>query len=116
MINLDSEIDIKSLLSVTKSYYEELQSLIFVDGIVFFYELPVDRLPNKKQTACEACPGNLVANSTIAECWCPLGDLIFNKHFDNCEYSIFVNLIYSLYSSVSIIYYRLSLIVFIFSS
>ena len=53
-----------------------------------FYELLVIRLPNKKQTACETCPGNLVANATIGVCWCPLGDLVFNDKYDNCEYFI----------------------------
>ena len=53
-----------------------------------FYELPVIRLPNKQQTACETCPGNLVANATIGICWCPLGDLVFNDKNDNCEYFI----------------------------
>ena len=55
-----------------------------------FYELPVIRLPNKQQTACETCPGNLVANATIGICWCPLGDLVFNDKYDNCEYSLFL--------------------------
>ena len=55
--------------------------------VQFSYELPVARLPNQKQTACEACPGNLVANATIGECWCPRGDLVFNDQYDNCEYS-----------------------------
>ena len=54
-----------------------------------FYKSLVARLPNKKQTACDTCPGNLVANTTVGECWCPRGDLIFNDKFDNCEYSRF---------------------------
>ena len=52
-----------------------------------FYVLLETRLPNEKQTDCYACPGNLVANSTIGECWCPLGDLVFNQQFDYCKYS-----------------------------
>ena len=57
----------------------------------YFYELPIIRLPNLKQTACEACPGNLVANATIGVCWCPLGDLIHNNNYDNpnCKHSQF---------------------------
>ena len=55
----------------------------------YFYELPIIRLPNLKQTACEACPGNLVANATIGVCWCPLGDLIFNNKYDYCKHSQF---------------------------
>ena len=65
----------------------------------YSYKLPVIRLPNSKQTACEACPGNLVANATIGECWCPRGDLVFNKYFDNCEYLLFFILIYFSYHS-----------------
>ena len=52
----------------------------------YSYKLPVIRLPNSKQTACEACPGNLVANATIGVCWCPLGDLVFNNKYDNCKH------------------------------
>ena len=57
--------------------------------MAYFYELPITRLPNLKQTACEACPGNLVANATIGVCWCPLGDLIFNNKYDYCKHSQF---------------------------
>ena len=63
-----------------KYIFNNLASLII-------YELPVARLPNQKQTACDACPGNLVANATIGICWCPFGDLVFNDQFDYCEYS-----------------------------
>ena len=65
--------------------------LYWRSGLIF-YESLVTRLPNKKQTACEACPGNLVANITIAVCWCPLGDLVFNNHYDYCENSKFSNI------------------------
>ena len=56
-----------------------------------FYELPVPRIPNKQQTSCDPCPGNLVANSTIGICWCPFGDLVLNNQFDECEYFIIIN-------------------------
>ena len=65
---------------------------IFTDGpVLIFYELLVSRLPNQKQTACVACPGNLVANSTIGLCWCPFGDLVFNDNYDYCKCTQFSN-------------------------
>ena len=60
--------------------------LILVMNQYYFHESNVTRIPNQKQTACDACPGNLVANSTIGICWCPFGDLVFNDQFDYCKY------------------------------
>ena len=92
MLSINNRI--KKLKDIPKSLQKPKLSLIFHQALGlkpfkpgFFHELPFARLPNQKQTACEACPGNLVANATIGECWCPRGDLVFNDQYDNCEYS-----------------------------
>ena len=63
---------------------ENRSRLLFNGPCLTFYELSVTRLPNQKQTACESCPGNLVANTAIGKCWCP-GNLVFNDQWDYCE-------------------------------
>ena len=50
------------------------------------YEFLATRIPNEKQTACEDCPGNQMANRLTGKCFCP-GVLVLNDVTNNCKYS-----------------------------